>query len=446
MADLIDLQAERRVLAALMARPALAHEEQVDADLFFHEGHERMRAIVLRRWAAGEPYDHRSLVPDALAADLPPSLPSELAGLDTYDFPRSASPLVRRLRALTLRRAVRAQGLEIATRAGQADDDPTEVLHAGISKLSALAVGRGKAWTELPPELTRAHGALRTAVSSGEGLRLRTGVAQLDSMLGGLSRRGVTLVLAGSGMGKTTIANRLALGLAAQGKHVLLHGTETTEQERAEDLLFSLARVDPVAYDNAYPALRARQDGAMEAAQVWADQHLQTLTLSAKGCTVTDLRGRAVARKALGRLDVLMVDYLQDLAHDGSGGLRRGDQQAQVAWASTALKELSAQLDIPVVLFAQRSGEKEGPGGDPRPAMWDCQWSSRAHQDAEEVLGLYRDDYYAERDPAWSRKGPAGQIEVIRRKCRRGALATAYLTFHGPTKWAGDSLPDFEVV
>jgi replicative DNA helicase len=78
----------------------------------------------------------------------------------------------------------------------------------------------------------------------------RTGIPALDDMItfNGLIRRGLTLVIARSGMGKTTLANRLAIGLAENGRRVLLCPTETSKDVRAEDLLFSLARVDQRAW------------------------------------------------------------------------------------------------------------------------------------------------------------------------------------------------------
>jgi replicative DNA helicase len=261
----------------------------------------------------------------------------------------------------------------------------------------------------------------------------------------------MTLIIAGSGMGKTTVANRLAVGAAARGLKVMLHGTETSEEERAEDILFSVARVDPTVWGTACVARersdrRDRMMAALNAAERWSADNLRTLTISSKGATAQEVAGRAIAKRAQGQLDMLIVDYIQDLEHIHEGGVKRGDMLSQVMHASTTLKGLSARIRVPVVAFAQRSGEKEGPKADPRPQMWDVQWAMRVAQDAEEVFGLYREDYYAERDPKWQRTRPPGELEIVRRKTRRGRLSTALTSFHGPTKWCGEPLAGFECV
>ena len=72
--------------------------------------------------------------------------------------------------------------------------------------------------------------------------------------------------------------------------------------------------------------------------------------------------------------------------------------------------------------------------------MHDVQWSSGAHQDAEEVYAVNRGDYWSTRlgndyDPV--KHGVTGNIEIIARKRRVGTLSKLELSFDGPTKWIG---------
>ena len=138
-----------------------------------------------------------------------------------------------------------------------------------------------------------------------------------------------------------------------------------------------------------------------------------------------------------GRCDAIIVDYLQDLVDSTGPGRRLGDSVQQVGHKSSTLKELAADLGVPVLVGAQVSGEKAGPGQDPRPPHWQVQSSSKAHQDAEEIFAIYRDDLYAERIPDWQRRGAAGMMEIISRKKRVGKLGVLSVSFDGPTKWIG---------
>jgi replicative DNA helicase len=275
-----------------------------------------------------------------------------------------------------------------------------------------------------------------------------SGVPEIDQHpdFMGLSRDGVTLVLAVSGAGKTSFLNAIALGLIKQGRSVYLSGTETSPARRMRDLLFTLARVDGRAW-----AMQTRQLGELidgdplkahilrdvtdwrdrlRLAQAWlknADLHLTGSGLSAEQVSATARRLRM-----RGKAEVVLVDYLQDLSPSKS--VKAGDRVAQVGYSSGVLKALSADLHIPVIVAAQVSGEKQG-RKPAAPAVHDCQWSSTVHQDAEECLALYRPDYY--RDRGQNADGPEGVVQLVARKRRTGRLSILDLPWDGPTKQAG---------
>ena len=278
-----------------------------------------------------------------------------------------------------------------------------------------------------------------------------TGIPEWDTHANfqGLSNEGVTLFMGASGMGKTSLLNRLVVGLLGTGLPVYLHGTETSEDRRLRDITMSLAGVDGRAWARltrakAQVAATRRSDidaevlamyGRLEEANQWLSN--RELYISGSGYSVEEICGQALGLSRRRGIGAVFVDYLQDIGDTRGAGMRPGDRIQQVAHKSSKLKDLAARLRIPVVVGAQVSGEKDGPGADPKPQLWDCQWSSSAHQDAEEVYALYRDDYYRERHDRWNPRGLPGVVEVIARKRRTGKLGTLELGFDGPTKWVG---------
>ena len=275
-----------------------------------------------------------------------------------------------------------------------------------------------------------------------------SGVPEIDQHpdFMGLSRDGVTLILAASGMGKTSFLNAITLGLLKQRRCVYLHGSETSPARRMRDLLFTLARVDGRAW-----AMQTRQLGELmdsdplkahilrdvtewrdrlRLAQAWlknADLHL-----TGSGLTAEQVSATARRLRMRGKAEVVLVDYLQDLSPSKS--VKAGDRVAQVGYSSGVLKALSADLHIPVIVAAQVSGEKQGQK-PAAPPLAGCQWSSTCHQDAEEVLSLYRPDYY--RDRGQNADGPEGVVQLVARKRRTGRLSTLDLQWDGPTKQVG---------
>ena len=289
---------------------------------------------------------------------------------------------------------------------------------------------------------------------------MRTGIPAWDNHqdFAGLSTQGVTLILAASGMGKTTMLNRLAVGLLSEGKKVHLVGTETTSSRRLQDLAFSLAKVDQRKWARLTRTIKELKDRGetdgfiakeialsrmkLDHALDWL--HDQPLHITGSGSTVEQIISTTHRLKERGAVDVVLVDYLQDIADSSGLGVRLGDRVQQVGHKSQQLKHLAATLSLPVVVGAQVSNEKQGRNVDPRPAMHSCQWSSSAHQDAETVYALYRDDYYRDRYPDWTPIGEAGVVEVITRKQRVGRMAKLALSFDGPTRWIGGDIKGYD--
>jgi replicative DNA helicase len=326
------------------------------------------------------------------------------------------------------------------------DEDPNLVANEAIEAFSNLSSTFDDSPMSAHLEVVRAR-VNRESIGDFVG-RLDSGLPQWDDDADfcGLTREGMTLILAQSGVGKTSLLNCLGMGRARVGGLPYVHGTETTVKRRLRDMAFSLGGVDQRLWTHMSRLFRNGQltddthmtvlfdDWGIKLRETmdWLGQ--SGLQATGAGLTVDAVCARARSLKRQGKCDSVFVDYLQDLTAVPSVGHNRMDQ---VNYASRRLKDLAAELEIPVVVAAQVSGEKNGPGADPKPQMWDTQWSSQVHQDSEEVLALYRDDLFRDRIKDWKPKGKSGCMEIIARKRRVGRLTTLELAFDGPAKWVG---------
>ena len=132
--------------------------------------------------------------------------------------------------------------------------------------------------------------------------------------------------------------------------------------------------------------------------------------------TVADINAKC---RRLDNLGLVVIDYLQLM--NGSGYGKGGENRVTVVGEiSRALKIMAKDLNVPVICLSQLSRAVES-RPDKRPVMSDLRESGAIEQDADEVLFLYRDEYY---NPNTEDKGIA---ECIVSKNRHGETGTVKL-------------------
>jgi replicative DNA helicase len=107
---------------------------------------------------------------------------------------------------------------------------------------------------------------------------------------------------------------------------------------------------------------------------------------------VTILSLRTWIRRAVshyGRLGLVIIDYLQLM----SGRKRAENRQVEVAEMSRDLKLMAGELEVPVVVLCQLSRGLET-RADKRPTLIDLRESGAPENDADLVIGIFRDEMY----------------------------------------------------
>ncbi|GAB3767570.1 replicative DNA helicase [Spirosoma horti] len=145
--------------------------------------------------------------------------------------------------------------------------------------------------------------------------------------------------------------------------------------------------------------------------------------------SILELRAKCRRLKAQHDIQMVVIDYLQLMSGDTSGG-RGGNREQEIASISRALKNLAKELNVPVIALSQLSRAVETRGGDKKPQLSDLRESGSIEQDADMVCFLYRPEYYnitADENG----NSTVGIGEVIIAKNRSGSLDTVQLKFIG---------------
>ncbi len=230
-----------------------------------------------------------------------------------------------------------------------------------------------------------------------------TGFSDLDELTGGMPVGEVTVVGARPAMGKTTFGMAVAANAAKSGHGVCVFSLEMDAERLVERLLSAsmAARGIVVPYRDLRTRAARKLGCETDDALIAASRDIDGLPIAISdkaGLTAMDIRAKLLAERrrmeASGHtLRLAVIDYL---------GLLRSTVQAhskalEIAEITRELKETASDLGIAILLMSQLNRGVES-REDKRPGLHDLRDSGAIEQDAAQVLFLFREEYYLERD------------------------------------------------
>ena len=324
-----------------------------------------------------------------------------------------------------LRGLISAANTAIA-RASEQADAAEEVLsdaEAAIFQLSEKRIGRG--FQRVPEIVRESFGSVDALLQRGQRITgLATHYSELDEITSGLQPSDLVIIAARPSMGKTAFALNIAENAAIEdGQVVGVFSLEMSREALLLRLLCSQARVDAhkmrtgsLWQDDTKKVVRAMEQLA----------HARLFIDDTPGITLSEMRAKARRLKQAegGRLDLLIVDYLQLMS---GGGKRFENRTQEVSAISRGLKGLAKELAVPVVALSQLSRAPESRGGDHRPQLADLRESGSIEQDADVVMFIFREEIYKQDDPELQ-----GKAEILIAKQRNGPTGKIKLAFLKP--------------
>ena len=327
-----------------------------------------------------------------------------------------------------LRGLINVSQTAIARASGQAEpaDEILNDAEAAVFQLSEKRIGKGFLSVK---DISRDSGGIDAILQRGRRITgLATHYVILDEMTSGFQKSDLVIIAARPSMGKTAFAMNIAENAAIDdGKVVGVFSLEMSNEALLQRLLCSRAIVDAQKLrtgslwgDDIKKITRASEE--LSNALLFIDD--------TPGISLSEMRAKARRLKqSQGRLDLLVVDYLQLM----SGGSKRFENRTQeVSSISRGLKAIAKELGVPVLALSQLSRAPESRGGDHRPQLSDLRESGSIEQDADIVMFIFREEIYKQDDPELK-----GRAEIIIAKQRNGPIGKFNLAFlHNSTRFA----------
>ena len=460
-----DLEAEAGVLSAVMLDPsAMDKITDLKPEYFYSEAHRRIFEACFELRQAGHPVDVlqvQSWLKDRGRL-------AQIGGAGYLTEILDAAPVVANVASYgqIIHEKHRIRQLILACQRVAAQGyvdygEPQAFIDGAEQAVYNIARTNSKQTVErLLDVMKKSFKRLNDAVARGDRITgVPTGFSRYDNLTSGLHEGDLSIIAARPGMGKTSFVLNVAANIASP-KNRELHGDPNARWEDAGVgcVVFSL-EMPREQLANRMVCSEARIDvGKMRTGHL-TPQDWSKLTQAASflgglpiwiddspGLSIIELRAKVrrlqsefdqfdeEGRKTR-KIGAVIIDYLQLMK--GRDGAQSREQE--ISEISRGLKGLAKELEVPVIALSQLNRAVETRSEkSKRPLISDLRESGAIEQDADNIVFIYRDDYYNKEDSA-----EPNIAELIIAKQRNGPTGTAKVRFD--KQWTRfDNLADGE--
>ena len=415
-----NIEMERNLLGSLMIDPKVADDivSIVHREDFYLEAHQILFDRIIQMYNSGHQVDLPLLVEDLRTDNLLDKIGGQeyiIEILHSVAYAVHAKSYAEVVKQKSILRSLIQTSSEILQDAYQSNADANELINQAEEKIFSLKGDESKSdKLDFFQVLQDTLNQINDTMLKGGAPGIQTGLADFDKMTGGLHNGELIILAARPSMGKTALAANIADYVAVEEqKGVLFVSLEMNQIELAKRLISSRGEIDSNKF----------RTGSFVPED--KDMILQTVSqLSATKLVIDDSPVRTVTEiaalgrrlKRAGRLDLIIIDYLQLIQPDNASDPR----QEQVSKIARRLKGMARELEIPVICLSQLNRQAEQTK-DNRPRMSHLRESGAIEQDADVVMFVHREEYYL--SPEDKEKSPdlVGKAEIIIAKQRNGA-------------------------
>ena len=425
------LEAERSVLGGIFLKPDIFSEviEIITSSDFYKMAHKLIFEVMQEIYSSGESIDPIIVMDRLIRKDKFDDIGGEAIFYEIIEEVPTAANILTYARIIKEKATLRKLGdigTKIVEMTYEGYEDVDTILDKAEGMIFKVAESKeSKDIVSLKEVVTNEFERLEQLLQNkGVTTGISSGFKHFDEMTSGFHPSDLVILAARPSMGKTAFALNLALNAAMKAdKGVLVFSLEMSSSQLLQRLLAIEAGI----------GLQKIRNGFL-GEDDWGKLGIASGKLANAEINIADvpnvnvLEIRSIARrlKAAGKLDMILIDYLQLIK--GTSG-KSDNRQQEISDISRSLKGIARELDIPIIALSQLSRAPEQ-RADRRPMLSDLRESGAIEQDADMVVFLYRDDYYNDESEQ------KGITEVIIGKQRNGPVGTVNLKFfHEITKF-----------
>jgi replicative DNA helicase len=431
--------AERAILGAILLDNSTYPQaaEHLLADDFSLDSHRRVYLRMMELAESGRAIDFVTLTEQLGQHNEIESVGGTVYVMSLTDgLPRvkNIDQYVRIVKDKALLRGLIHAASNAVQQAYEQDAPAEEILDAAESAIFQIAEKRiSQGFMGIQEIVKSSFGSIDNLYKMGQRITgLETHFREFDDMTSGLQKSDLVIIAARPSMGKTALAINIAENAAVlDQKVVAIFSLEMSQESLLKRMLCSQARVDSHKMRTGF---WSKEDFGHLTKALAALLDAPIFIDDTPGISISEMRAKCRRlQQSRGRLDLIIVDYLQLVAGTTIGSGKRHENRTQeVSAISRGLKAMAKELRCPVIALSQLSRAPESRGGDHRPQLSDLRESGAIEQDADVVAFIFREEVYMKAEDAQI-KGVKGVAELRIAKQRNGPTGDIKLAFSGQT-------------
>lgn len=252
-------------------------------------------------------------------------------------------------------------------------------------------------------------------IQAGKLTGIPSSLEVINKAFGGWQNSDLTIVAGRPGMGKTAFLVQAVIDAVRAGKKVGVFSLEMSAEQIVARIITNFTQIPNSSI--------LRKGLREEEKNIYHSLKPELLKLpvhidGTPAISVQNLRVKAKMMRTRHQIDILFVDYLQLMTYE-----KASNREQEISHISRGLKAIAKELDIPVVALSQLSRNVEQ-RADKRPVLSDLRDSGAIEQDADEVIFLYRPEYYGitHWGEEYQNEKTDNQVEIIIQKNRHGGI------------------------
>ncbi len=420
-----NLEAEQTVLGALLLDPESLSVAMnyIKPESFYVSKHRDLFAIIIRLFSLGVNADIITVINEAVKDGIFESSTAGkeylAAGMEGVPTTKNIESYCKIVEEKYYTRSLITSAKEIIEAASAGQETAQQLLDFAEQKIYDIRKGKSvDGLVKIDEVVLEAYDELGRKSGPDKELYVgaKSGFADLDHVITGLSRSDLIIVAARPAMGKSVFALNLAANFARHNKdsEAVIFSLEMSKEQNVTRMLSSESFVE----------LDYLMKGNISGDQ-WTKLAKGAESLSGMNIYLDDTAGITVPQmkaklRRLKRPGLVIIDYLQLM----NSSRRIENRVNEISEITRQLKLMAKELDIPVITLSQLSRAVES-RTDKRPMLSDLRESGSIEQDADIVMFLYRDAYYNKDTP------DPTIAECIVAKNRHGETGTVNLRFSG---------------